>query len=75
MISPLSSGLSLQSSLRTDTLSSKQRFVGFELDRSRDSRHRHRVLSSARKIAALFHHDIRDKRASPIVFPTVGVSE
>jgi hypothetical protein len=65
MISMHSSALNLLSSSRNDPdrLSSKQRFVNFEIDRSRDSRHRHRVLSSARKIAALFHHDIKDRQS------------
>lgn len=63
MISTLPSAFSLQSSSRTsDRPSSKRRVAEFELDRSRDSRHRHRILSSARKIAALFHHDIEDRQ-------------
>jgi hypothetical protein len=64
MISTLSSALSMQSSSHTDTdrPSSKKRFVNFDLDRSRASRHRHRVLSSARKMAALFHHDFKDRQ-------------
>ena len=38
----------------------KQRFVEFELNRSHDSRRRYRVLSSTRKLIALFHYDIKD---------------
>ena len=65
MFSTLPSVLGLQSRSRADTdrLSSKQRFVEFELDRSRDSRRRHRVVSSARKLAALFHHDTKDRQS------------
>jgi hypothetical protein len=65
MISTLSSALSMQSSSHTDMdrLSSKRRFVNLDLDRSRASRHRHRVLSSARKMAALFHHEIKDRQS------------
>jgi hypothetical protein len=33
---------------------------GYELNRSRDSRRRYRVLSSTRKLIALFNHDIKD---------------
>ena len=64
MISTLSSAISMQSGLQADAdrPSSKKRFVNFDLDRSRASRHRHRVLSSTRKIAALFHHDIKDRQ-------------
>ena len=65
MISTLSSALSMQSSSHTDMdrLSSKRRFVNLDLDRSRASRHRHRVLSSARKMAALFYHEIKDRQS------------
>jgi hypothetical protein len=63
MISPISSALSLQSNPRTDRLSSKQRLFIFHLDRSRASRHRHRVLASARKVAATFDHDIEDRQS------------
>lgn len=40
-----------------------RRFVEFDLDRSRDSRRRYRILSSARKVAALFHHDVEDRQS------------
>ena len=65
MISTLSSALSMQGNSHTDMdrLSSKRRFVNLDLDRSRASRHRHRVLSSARKMAALFHHEIKDRQS------------
>ena len=65
MISTLPSALGLQSRSRTDTdrSFSRQRFLEFELDRSRDSRRRYRVVSSARKLAALFHHDIKDRQS------------
>jgi hypothetical protein len=64
MISTLSSTLSMQGNSHTDMdrLSSKRRFVNLGLDRSRASRHRHRVLSSARKMAALFQHEIEDRQ-------------
>ena len=65
MISTLPSALGLQSRSRTDTdrSFSRQRFLEFELDRSRDSRRRYRVVLSARKLAALFHHDIKDRQS------------
>lgn len=65
MISTLPGALDLQSRSCTDTdrSSSKQRFVEFELDRSRDSRRRHRVVSSARRLAALFHQDGNDRQS------------
>lgn len=65
MISTLSNDLSMQGNSHTDMdrLSSKRRFVNLDLDRSRASRHRHRVLSSARKMAALFHHEIKDRQS------------
>ena len=37
--------------------------VDFELHRSRSSLRRHRVLSSAAKIAALFHNDSENGRS------------
>ncbi len=62
MISRLSNAPSLQGSsqIKTGRLCSKEPFVDFELDRSRASRRRYRVLSSTRKIAGLFHHDTKD---------------
>jgi hypothetical protein len=65
MISTLSIALNMQSSAHTDMarLSSKRRFVNLDLDRSRASRHRHRVLSSARKMAALLNHEIKDRQS------------
>jgi len=51
MVATLSSALSM------GRLFSKRRFVKLDLDRSRASRHRHRVLASARKMTALFHHE------------------
>ncbi len=39
-----------------------QAFPDFDLNRSRDCRRRHRVISSAQKVAALFHHDIEDRQ-------------
>ena len=51
MIATLSSALSM------GRLFSKRRFVKLDLDRARASRHRHRVLESARKMNALFHHE------------------
>jgi len=63
MISTLSRTFGSQNSSRTDTDRpfSKQRFIEFELERSRDSRRRLRVLSSARRLTALFHHDMKDR--------------
>ena len=65
MISTLSIALNMQSSSHTDMdrLFSTRRFVNLDLDRSRASRHRHRILSSARKMAALFHHEIKDRQS------------
>jgi hypothetical protein len=59
MISTLSIPLSMQSSSHTevDRPTLKRLFVDFDLDRSRASRHRHRVLSSARKTTAWFHQE------------------
>ncbi|MDE2467576.1 MAG: hypothetical protein KGL35_02225 [Bradyrhizobium sp.] len=64
MISTLPSVVRLQSRSRTDPdrSSLKQRLAEFELDRSRASRRRHRVLSSARKLAALFHDNMSDRQ-------------
>jgi hypothetical protein len=75
MISTLSSALSMQSSSHTDMdrLSSKRRFVNLDLDRSRASRHRHRVLSSARKMAALFHHEIKARQSRKQFHPLCAV--
>ncbi len=51
-----------QGSSTTDTERlSWQRFADFDLDRSRDCRRRHRVLSSAWKVAELFHHEDRQR--------------
>lgn len=50
-----------RSSANTDRASSRQ-FVEFDHDRSRDCRRRHRVLSSALRVAALFHPGIDDRR-------------
>ncbi len=49
------------SSARSDAPRSPRSFE-FDLDRSRDCRRRHRVLSSARRVTALFHHDIEDRQ-------------
>jgi hypothetical protein len=62
MITALSNAFSSQPNSYTDTdCLTSQRFVDFDLDRSRASRRRQRVLSSAREVVALFHHDIEDR--------------
>ena len=62
MITALSNAFSSQPSSYADTdRLTSQRIVDFDLDRSRASRRRYLVLSSARKVAALFHHDIEDR--------------
>jgi hypothetical protein len=66
MISTPSIPLSMQSSSHTelDRPPFNRLFVDFDLDRSRASRHRHRVLSSAKKTTAWFHHEIRPNPAA-----------
>ena len=61
MISTLSIPVSMQSSSHTEVgrPSLNRLFVDFDLDRSRASRHRHRVLTSAKKTIAWLHHEIR----------------
>jgi hypothetical protein len=57
MISTFPGALGSQSSASTET----QHFVTFEIHRSRDCRHRHRVIASIIKLAALSHDDMKDR--------------
>lgn len=58
-----SHSLSLQSRLSiAHRPSSTRRFVNLDLERSPASLHRHRVLSSARRVTALFYPDIEHRQ-------------
>jgi hypothetical protein len=61
MIAALSGALTSQAGSRSETDRRRaEPSVDFELHRSRSSLRRHRVLSSAAKVAALFHNDSED---------------